>query len=62
MEMFAKQATITITHRLGATTTCDCIYVVVDGEVLEQGTHDKLMEIDKGYYKSMYETQRKWYE
>ena len=62
MEMFAKETTITITHRLGATMTCDCIYVIVDGEVLEHGTHDKLMATDKGYYKSMYETQRKWYE
>jgi len=62
MDIFTKQATITITHRLGATMTCDCIYVIDDGEVIERGTHDSLMAIDKGYYKSMYEMQRMWYE
>lgn len=51
---------ITITHRLGIARCADCILVLKNGKVLEQGIHEHLME-EKGLYYHMYETQRSWY-
>lgn len=52
---------ILITHRLGGVKTADCILVLEQGRVLEQGTHDQLLE-KQGKYAEMYETQRRWYQ
>lgn len=55
------KTTIFITHRLGATKFVDCIFVIGNGGVLEQGTHDELMKLD-GKYANMYREQSRWYE
>jgi ATP-binding cassette subfamily B protein len=38
------RTTIAVTHRLTSITTYDRIFVVVDGSVVEQGTHQQLLE------------------
>lgn len=45
-----------IAHRLSTIRNADRILVVNDGEVVEQGTHEALMET-KGYYYQMYRAQ-----
>ena len=43
---------IKVAHRLSTIRSCDRIYVLVDGQVAEQGTHDELMELH-GIYREM---------
>lgn len=58
--MHCGATTIMITHRLGATASCDCIFVIEDGKVAEEGSHAGLMG-QEGIYHEMYDTQRAWY-
>jgi ATP-binding cassette subfamily B protein len=63
-ELFGKiskgKSTIFITHRLGAARLADEIFVIADGHVIEQGTHEELMK-KSGVYAEMFEAQRGWY-
>lgn len=54
--------TILITHRLGAARMADEILVLDQGRIMEQGTHDALIESENGLYKEMFDSQRCWYE
>lgn len=54
------KSTIYSTHRLGAARLADDIFVIADGHVIEQGTHEKLMD-RRGVYAEMFEAQRGWY-
>ena len=51
---------IMVTHRLGGIQKADCIFVFENGKLVEQGSHELLMNADRLYAK-MYKTQRKWY-
>ncbi len=57
---YCDRTTIMITHRLGATAACDCIFVIEDGRVKETGSHESLMERN-GTYRMMFDKQREWY-
>jgi len=52
---------IFITHRLGAAKFADEIFVIDNGRVAEQGTHDALI-FENGIYAAMFESQRGWYK
>ena len=54
-------STIFISHRLGSTKLADVIFVIGDGTIVEQGSHESLME-ENGLYAEMYESQRSWYQ
>ena len=45
-----------IAHRLSTIRSADWILVVNHGEVVEQGTHDSLMD-RKGFYYQLYQAQ-----
>ncbi|NUB93232.1 ABC transporter ATP-binding protein [Haloterrigena sp. SYSU A121-1] len=49
---------IAIAHRLSTVKNADCIHTVEDGEIIESGTHDELIE-NEGQYSKLYEIQSK---
>lgn len=63
-EMFGQvlknKTGVLITHRLGAIKTVDYIYVLNDGEIHEEGTHNNLIN-NNGLYAKMYNEQKGWY-
>jgi len=59
-EMTRGSATIFISHRLASAKMADCIFVLADGTITEQGNHEQLMA-KHGLYAEMFESQRGWY-
>jgi ATP-binding cassette, subfamily B, bacterial MsbA len=47
--LMENRTTLVIAHRLSTIRRSDRIYVIVHGEILEQGSHDKLMALDGAY-------------
>lgn len=60
-ELMKDKTTIFISHRLGSTKLANEILVIESGEIIERGTHNKLIKI-RGVYSKMFESQRRWYE
>ena len=48
-----------IAHRLSTVQNADHIVVVNDGEIVETGTHEQLLNIENGAYRSLYNAQFK---
>lgn len=59
-EVLHSRGTILISHRLASARMADRILVLEGGEVVESGSHEKLME-SGGLYAAMYEEQSGWY-
>ena len=59
-EICKNKTGIIITHRLGAARLADRIFLLEDGNLAEQGTHDELMQLD-GKYKNMFLSQSELY-
>lgn len=53
---------IFISHRLGFAKRAQRIIVFKDGQIIEDGTHEELINNPHSEYATMYEKQRKWYE
>ena len=49
-----------ISHRFSTVKSADRIYVLADGHVTEEGTHDELMAVG-GHYAEMFELQARAY-
>ncbi|BDS12431.1 ABC transporter ATP-binding protein [Aureispira anguillae] len=49
-KLMKGRTAIIIAHRLATVRDVDCIYVLEDGQVVEQGNHDELVANDKGVY------------
>ncbi|MFE1175446.1 ABC transporter ATP-binding protein [Streptomyces sp. NPDC058773] len=54
-------AVVLVTHRLAATAKADHIYVLDQGRVVEEGTHEQLMAVDDGLYRGMFAAQAAQY-
>lgn len=54
-------AVVLVTHRLAATMNADHIYVLDQGRVVEDGTHDELMARPGGLYEGMFTAQAAQY-
>ena len=48
-----------IAHRLSTIQNADEILVINDGEIVERGTHEQLLQIENGAYRSLYNAQFK---
>lgn len=55
-ESLGDKTTIIITHRIYSLLSFDKIIVLEDGHIVEDGTHQELIDL-KGYYADMYEKQ-----
>ena len=53
---------IYISHRLSSCKFCDNIAVFKDGIIKEFGPHDRLIEIEGGNYRKMFDAQAKYYK
>lgn len=51
------RTSIVIAHRLATIKKADTIIVMNAGEIVEQGSHEELLQIKNGYYKNLYEVQ-----
>ena len=57
MDALTEQRTsFVIAHRLSTIKNADCILVLRDGDIIEQGTHDELMALG-GFYAGLYASQ-----
>ncbi len=59
-EAAKKRTSVFISHRLSSTRFCDRIILLEDGSILEEGTHEELME-KRERYAQLYELQSKYY-
>jgi len=48
-----------IAHRLSTIQNADEIVVINDGQIVEQGSHNKLLKLENGAYKALYNAQFK---
>lgn len=48
-----------IAHRLSTIQNADEIIVINDGEIVERGTHEQLLQVENGAYRSLYNAQFK---
>lgn len=60
MDNCADKTVIIISHRLSSTMQADQIYLLEEGEVLEEGTHEELMRL-RGEYHRMFSIQAEKY-
>ena len=54
------KTTLFISHRLGSTKLADKIFVLSNGEIIEEGNHHQLLAMS-GIYSQMYDSQKGWY-
>lgn len=59
LRMAEGKTAIIISHRLGICKAVDYIYVMKNGRIIEQGTHEQLLS-QGGEYEHMYQMQSKW--
>lgn len=61
-KLVGGKTAVYISHRLSSCRFCDRIIVFDGGTIIEDGSHDKLMEKQNGFYYNMYNTQAKHYQ
>ena len=52
-KLMEGRTSIIIAHRLATIREVDCIYVIDDGKIVEQGTHHELSDRVDGVYNSL---------
>lgn len=58
---FSDKTVVFVSHRVGFANLAERILFVNDGEIVEDGNHNELME-KRGFYYNFYNEQLKWYE
>ncbi len=58
LRLMAGRTNFVIAHRLSTIRNADCVMVIKDGEIIERGTHDSLLE-KRGFYHHLYMSQFK---
>lgn len=57
--LMQERTVFVIAHRLSTVQNADLIMVVNDGEIVESGRHEELLQIENGAYKALYNAQFK---
>ena len=57
-KLMTNRTSIVIAHRLSTIKHADCICVLENGRIVEQGTHDELIAAEKGIYKYLHSLQK----
>lgn len=60
-EMTKERSSIYISHRLASTRFCDRTILIEDGKIIEEGTHEELLQ-KGGQYSEMFAVQSKYYQ
>ncbi|MCI8371427.1 MAG: ABC transporter ATP-binding protein [Lachnospiraceae bacterium] len=60
-QIVSGKTAVYISHRLSTTRFTDQIIVLQNGCIYESGTHDQLMNVEKGLYKEMFNLQAGYY-
>ena len=60
-EMTIGKTSVFISHRLASTRFCDRIIFLANGSILEEGTHEQLLQLD-GEYAKLYKVQSQYYQ
>lgn len=60
-QLIAGKTAIYISHRLSSCKFCDKIAVFANGNIIEYGTHDELIQIKGGAYSEMFYAQAQYY-
>lgn len=55
-EMLKGRTAFIVAHRLSTIQNADCILVMKDGNIIEKGSHEVLLQ-EKGFYRDLYESQ-----
>ena len=55
--LMKNKTVFVIAHRLSTIQNADKILVINDGKIIEEGNHEKLLEMENGVYKSLYNAQ-----
>ena len=55
-EMLKGRTAFIVAHRLSTIQNADCILVMKDGNIVEKGKHEELLQ-ENGFYKELYESQ-----
>lgn len=55
-QMMEGRTSFIVAHRLSTIRNADCILVMKDGHIIEQGTHEALMT-ERGFYYNLYQSQ-----
>ena len=55
-EMMKGRTSFIVAHRLSTIRNADIILVMKDGNIIEQGNHEKLLK-EKGFYYTLYNSQ-----
>lgn len=56
-ELTKGRTTLVVAHRLSTIKNADEIYVIEDGQIIEHGPHNKLLENEEGAYSKLYKAQ-----
>ena len=59
--MARGKTSIFISHRLASTRFCDRIILLLNGQIVEEGSHEELMN-KGGKYADLFEVQSKYYK
>ena len=57
--LMANKTVFVIAHRLSTVKNADRIIVINEGQLVEEGTHEQLIRIEKGHYRHLYNMQFK---
>ncbi|MDO5734476.1 MAG: ATP-binding cassette domain-containing protein, partial [Eubacteriales bacterium] len=60
MKVLEDRGAILVSHRLGSARQAERIIVMSEGQIVEEGSHQELIEKDS-FYAEMFNEQSKWY-